>query len=119
MIPICLAYERDYFYVLSTLGQKIEWMRDNPKVCVEIEEVASRSRWTSIVVLGRYQELPEPQYTAERERARELLQQRERWWQTALAERQMATDDGIIPPLFFRIHIESMTGLSTVGDDPA
>jgi hypothetical protein len=33
VLPICLAYGRDYFYVFSTFGQKIEWMRANPKVC--------------------------------------------------------------------------------------
>lgn len=40
-MPIFLAWESDYIYVLSTFGQKIEWMRTNPKVCVEIEEIAT------------------------------------------------------------------------------
>jgi uncharacterized protein len=122
VVPICLAYEQDYFYVLSTLGQKIEWMRDNPKVCVEIEEIASRFEWTSVVVNGRYQELPEPQFTAERALGRALLEKRALWWQTALAERQLKSEDSLIPPLFFRIHVESLTGLRAAdpgGGSPA
>ncbi len=72
VVPISFAYEPNYIYVLSTFGQKIEWMRANPKVCVEVEEVASESEWVSVIANGRYQELPEPEYTAEREHARKL-----------------------------------------------
>jgi hypothetical protein len=38
VVPIYLAFESDYIYVFSTFGKKIEWMRENPKVCVEVEE---------------------------------------------------------------------------------
>jgi nitroimidazol reductase NimA-like FMN-containing flavoprotein (pyridoxamine 5'-phosphate oxidase superfamily) len=45
------------------MGQKIEWMRLNPLVCVEIDEIPSDVDWTSMVVRGRYEELPEkPEY---------------------------------------------------------
>ena len=64
---------------------------------------------------GRYQELPEPQYTAERDHARTLLEKRCRWWQNTLGERQLRLGDHSITPLFFRIHIDSMTGLRAIG----
>jgi uncharacterized protein len=111
VVPIYFAYEPDYIYALSTFGQKIEWMRANPRVCVQVEEVASQSEWMSVIANGRYQELPEPQYTAEREHARKLLGKRHRWWQNPLAERQLGSGDNLIAPLFFRIHLDSMTGL--------
>jgi len=114
VIPIYFAYDANYLYVLSTLGQKIEWMRANPKVCVEVDEITGQSQWTSVVVTGRYQELPEPQYTAERDHARKLLEKRYRWWQNALGERQLRAGDSLIESLFFRIQIDSMTGLRAV-----
>ncbi|MGB8830523.1 MAG: pyridoxamine 5'-phosphate oxidase family protein, partial [Candidatus Sulfotelmatobacter sp.] len=80
VVPINFAYEGDYFYVLSTMGQKIEWMRANPKVCVEVDEIAKQAEWMSVVVNGSYQELPEPQYAEERARARKLLEKRTMWW---------------------------------------
>ena len=32
VVPICFAYEDDFIYVFATVGQKIVWMRANPKV---------------------------------------------------------------------------------------
>lgn len=115
VVPIYFVYEPDYIYVLSTFGQKTEWMRANPKVCLEVDEIASQSQWISVIADGRYQELPEPQYTAERDHARTLLEKRCRWWQNALGERQLRLGDHSITPLFFRIHIDSMTGLRAIG----
>jgi nitroimidazol reductase NimA-like FMN-containing flavoprotein (pyridoxamine 5'-phosphate oxidase superfamily) len=119
VVPIYFAYEPDYVYALSTLGQKTEWMRANPKVCLEVDEIANQFQWTSVVATGRYQELPEPQYTAEREHARMLLGKRYQWWLNALAERQLRLGDDSITPFFFRIHIDSMTGLRAVGESAA
>ena len=42
VVPISLAYECDYIYALSTLGQKIEWMRTNPRVCVQVDEIENQ-----------------------------------------------------------------------------
>jgi uncharacterized protein len=111
VIPIYFAYENDFIYVLSTFGQKIEWMRSNPKVCVQVDEIANQSQWVSVEVNGVYEELPEPQHATERAHARTLLQKRYRWWVNALAERQAKTNEAMIKPIFFRIRISSMTGL--------
>ena len=110
VVPIYFAYDGDYIYVFSTSGQKIEWMRVNPKICVQTD-IQSEGEWTSVVVTGRYEELTEPQYTDERKHASKLLGNRDHWWLNALAERQMRQGDASIEPLFFRIHIQSMTGL--------
>jgi len=111
IIPIYFAYDANYLYVLSTLGQKIEWMRENPKVCVQVDEVASNSNWVSVIANGTFHELPEPQYASERAHARKLLQARHHWWLNAMAERRTKSEDLAVEPLFFRIQIESISGL--------
>jgi uncharacterized protein len=116
VVPINFVYEPDYIYVLSTFGQKTEWMRANPKVCLEVDEITNQSQWISVIANGHYQELPEPQYTVEREHGRKLLGKRYHWWQSALAERQLKLGDDSIAPFFFRIHIDSMTGLRAIGE---
>jgi len=118
VIPIHFAYEDDYAYFFSTFGQKIEWMRINPKVCLQVDEILTRSHWMSVVANGTFEELPEPQYATERSYARSLLQKRYQWWLNALAERQARTSEVLIDPLFFRIRIVSMTGLRAE-DEPA
>lgn len=111
VVPIYFAYEPDYVYVLSTFGQKIEWMRTNPKVCLQADEIASQSEWVSVVVDGIYEELPEPRYAVERKHAQFLLEKRYRWWLNALAERQAKTSEALIEPLFFRVRVSSISGL--------
>src|SRR5882757_4779940 len=69
IVPINIAYEEGWLYSFSTAGQKIEWMRANPKVCVQADEIASASSWSSVIVTGSYQELREPQFELERAHA--------------------------------------------------
>lgn len=110
VVPISFAYEGDFIYIFSTVGQKIVWMRANPKVCIQIDEIKSESHWESVIVSGRYQELGE--HAVERAHARDLLQKRERWWLDALGERHLrSSKDLLIEPLFFRVRVDSMTGL--------
>jgi nitroimidazol reductase NimA-like FMN-containing flavoprotein (pyridoxamine 5'-phosphate oxidase superfamily) len=118
VVPVSFAYEPDCLYVFSTLGQKIEWMRQNPKVCLQADEYGNRSHWTSVVVTGKYLELADPQYTAARERAKEKLGQNSQWWATPMAERREQTSDPSIVPIFFRIDIESMSGLRGIPEAP-
>ena len=35
IVPIYFAYEPDHLYGFATMGQKVEWMRSNPLVCVD------------------------------------------------------------------------------------
>ena len=70
VVPIYFAHESDLR--ILDVGQKIQWMRANPNVCVQTNEIQSASEWVSVIVSGRYQEFPEPQHTAERKHASTL-----------------------------------------------
>ena len=43
VVPIHFAYEDTYLYAFSTFGQKVKWMRANPKVCVQTEDMQSQA----------------------------------------------------------------------------
>ena len=111
VVPIHFAYDSGYLYVFSTFGQKVKWMRANPKVCVQTDHIQNQGEWISVIVNGQYEELVEPQYTDERKHASSLLAKRSHWWLNALGERQMIVGENSIEPLFFRIRIQSMSGL--------
>jgi uncharacterized protein len=111
VVPVAFSYEPEWIYIFSTLGKKIKWMRQNPKVCLQADEIGNRSNWLSVIVTGTYLELREPPYTAQREHALEQLAQYSEWWRNPLAERRELTSDLSIEPVFFRIDIGSMTGL--------
>lgn len=64
VVPVYLAYHQPSggeacLYGFTTPGQKVAWMRANPLVCVEVDEVAAYDQWVSVIAMGRYEELPE------------------------------------------------------------
>jgi hypothetical protein len=108
VVPIYFSYDRKHLYGFSTLGQKIEWMRSNPLVCLEIDERTSHHQWMSVVVSGRYEELPDtPEFGYERVHAHEVLQKHAMWWQPAYVATEHREQ---LTPIFYRIHIKQMTG---------
>ena len=111
IVPIYLAYNGHHIYTFSTFGQKIEWMRANPFVCVEIDERSSHEEWMSVIVFGRYEELPDlPGYKHARLQALEILQKRARWWEPAYLPASHQEVPHSFAPIPFRIHIDRMTG---------
>ncbi len=117
VVPIYFAYESDRLYGFSTFGRKIEWMRANPRVCVGVDEVANQFNWASVIINGRYQELPDnPEHNSERQHAYKLLEKRTLWWQTAHASRQLQAPEPF-PPIFYCIHIDAMTGHHAAPDE--
>jgi nitroimidazol reductase NimA-like FMN-containing flavoprotein (pyridoxamine 5'-phosphate oxidase superfamily) len=111
IVPVYLAYDSFCLYIFSTFGKKIDWMRANPKVCVQVDEINGQSEWISVIANGIYEELLETQHPEQYTHARLLLQNRHRWWLNALAERRIQLRDEEITPMFFRIKIDSMSGL--------
>lgn len=117
IVPIYFGFELEILYGFTTVGRKIEWMRTNPKVCVEVDEVVSHFQWMSVIVMGRYQELPNIlEFRPERQNALLALEKRMLWWQTAIAAQQLPTRHQTSEPLFYCIHIDSMTGHRAVPD---
>lgn len=108
IVPIHVDYDHDFLYSLATLGLKIEWMRQNPLVCLEIDELSPPTHWSSVVVFGRYEELPHlPEYEDLRRVAQQLFQRHPMWWQPAcvpLAGHEQRAS------IVFRIRIDRMTG---------
>ncbi len=117
IVPIYFAYEPDCLYGFATLGRKVEWMRSNPLVSVEVDEALSHYRWSSVVVLGRYEELPDtPEHREVRLQAQLRLEKRTLWWQTAYAASQVRSDPHPPNAVFYRIRIEEITGRRATAD---
>ena len=111
VVPIYFAYEPHRLFGFSTVGQMIEWMRTNPLVCVEADEVVAHDNWTSVLVLGRYEELSNgPEYAALRLRAHALMEKRALWWQPAIASSQTRDEQFGPFPVLYCIHMDKITG---------
>jgi uncharacterized protein len=112
VVPFYFAYDNDHLYSFSTIGQKIEWMRANPKVCVEADEVVSPQQWVSVIIFGHYEELPNsPEWRDAREYAHnKLLQRNAIWWEPGYAKTILHDTERPLVPFFYRIHVVQITG---------
>ena len=112
IVPVYFAYDDGYLYGFSTVGQKIEWMRANPKVCVEADEVVSPQQWVSVIVLGRSEGPPNiPEWRGAREYARKkLLERNAIWWEPGYAKTILHDTERPLAAFFYRIHIVEITG---------
>jgi nitroimidazol reductase NimA-like FMN-containing flavoprotein (pyridoxamine 5'-phosphate oxidase superfamily) len=110
IVPFHFAYQNDYLYGFSMPGQKIDWMRANPLVCVEADHMR-REQWSTVVVFGRYVELSDTaEMRSERALALELLQQRAMWWEPGSVGITPAGTPPARVPIFYRIDIVQITG---------
>lgn len=111
VVPIHFCVDGDYAYSFSMPGQKLEWMRKNPLVCLEIDHVTGRDEWTSVVATGRYEELPDtPEFQADRIRALELFQECGMWWQPGSVPIESEVHIAAVAPTVFRVVVERLTG---------
>jgi nitroimidazol reductase NimA-like FMN-containing flavoprotein (pyridoxamine 5'-phosphate oxidase superfamily) len=110
VVPISFTYDpaSNCLFSFSVVGKKVQWMRENPKVCLEIEDIDDQFHWSTVVVFGRYDEIDDsPAQSDVRRRAHELLQQRAEWWLPGGAN---VTDREHHAVVVYRIHIDSVTG---------
>jgi nitroimidazol reductase NimA-like FMN-containing flavoprotein (pyridoxamine 5'-phosphate oxidase superfamily) len=111
VVPSYFAYQNNYLYSFATIGQRVEWMRANPLVCVETDEVLNSEEWVSIIIFGRYEELPNtPEWKMERELAYKLLKQKANWWEPGYAKTIIRDTTRSLDPVYFRIQIVQITG---------
>jgi nitroimidazol reductase NimA-like FMN-containing flavoprotein (pyridoxamine 5'-phosphate oxidase superfamily) len=57
VVPTTYAYIDGAAICHTGNGLKVRMMRENPDVCFEVEDLRHLPRWSSVVALGRYEEL--------------------------------------------------------------
>jgi uncharacterized protein len=110
VVPIHFSFdaERGCVYGFSTVGQKVLWMRDNPLVCLEVEDVTDKDRWQTVVLFGRYEEIQDsPEEAEARQRAEALFQKRPEWWLPAAAKVGSHERHAVV---VYRIQADRVTG---------
>jgi hypothetical protein len=112
IVPIHFSYDPtgECLYAFSGVGQKIQWMRDNPRVCVEVEDITDKNNWTTVLVYGDYQELSDgPEDAAARKHALELFRSRPEWWYPAAGRTDRREHHALV---IYRIRINRTSGRS-------
>ncbi len=111
VVPIHFAYADHHLYAFSMPGKKIEWMRSNPLVCVQVDTRGEGREWKSVIVDGRYEELLDRIDRApEREHAWSILSKHVDWWEPGALKPVTPTLSSHSTHVFFRISIEQVSG---------
>lgn len=147
VVPIYYAYDEllKGLYGLTFSGRKVEWMRANPRVCVEVDKIVAGGQWVSVIGIGRYEELPQSATSEpprlpfgdrppdrgdgqrddddgrdEQERAWQLLKPIHPVWFepacTAWAARVHRNPAEPVIPIYFRIRLDDVTGHEATPD---
>lgn len=74
VVPLIYAYEDGAVVAVTTEGRKTAMLRENPRVCVEVDEYDAdgKGSWRSVIAHGTYEELAGDEI----EPALELMRQR-------------------------------------------
>lgn len=110
---VCFNYAHadNHLYAFSLPGKKIDWMRSNPQVCVQVSERGQGRGWRSVVVDGRYEELPDRiGFKLQRDHAWSVLSKHTEWWEPGALKPVTPPISDTTPHVFFRIVIEDVSG---------
>jgi len=73
VIPISYGYDGVYVYGFTKEGLKMDILRKNPNVCLEVENTENIANWQSVLAWGKFEELKSD---PERAQALEVLSKR-------------------------------------------
>lgn len=107
VIPVNCLLEGDSLYSHSLPGLKINGLRENPRACVQVDEIESDLHWRSAIAFGNYEEITKPN-----ERAEVLTKLLRKFPLLTPVESAIAIDGEAAEVIVFRIHIERLTGVS-------
>jgi len=107
VVPINCVLEGNYLYSHSLNGLKISALRENPRACVQVDEIESELSWRSAIAFGRYEEVTNPDERAE------VLNKLFRVFPMLTPVESTIARDGLAQEVIvFRIRIDRLTAVS-------
>ena len=107
VVPINCYYSDGCLYSHSLQGKKISALRENPKACLQFDEVESDLEWRSVLAFGTYEEIGTPV-----ERSEILNKLLQRFPMLTPVESAIAEDASYPTVIVYRIRIDRITGVS-------
>ncbi len=57
VVPVIFGWDGNCIYVYTTEGKKVDMMRENQRVCFEVDEYLTSGGWRSVIAQGVFEEL--------------------------------------------------------------
>jgi nitroimidazol reductase NimA-like FMN-containing flavoprotein (pyridoxamine 5'-phosphate oxidase superfamily) len=107
VVPINYHFEGDSLYSHSLQGLKINGLRENPRACVQVDEIDSDLNWRSAMAFGKFEEIKDQD-----ERTEILTKLLRDFPMLTPVESAIAEDGSPMEIVVFRIKIDRITGVS-------
>jgi hypothetical protein len=107
VVPVNYLFDGQDVYIHSLPGRKIDALRANPRVCLQVDEIEDAYHWRSVIAYGIYEEV-----SGEKTREEILVKLFGRLPNMTPVESRLAK--GLKETIVFRIKVDEITG---VGED--
>ncbi len=108
VVPVNYVFKEGFIYIHSLPGLKIDVMRLNPKVCLQIDVIADGGlRWKSVIASGEYEEIVESE-----EKSKILNEFIKKFPRFTPVEANFTVGNSLEKIIVFRIKDLSLTGVS-------
>lgn len=57
VVPVNYLFDGKDIYIHSLPGRKINALRDNPRACLQVDEIRDAYHWRSVIAYGTYEEV--------------------------------------------------------------
>jgi len=111
VVPINYAFDDPHIYIYTTEGKKTEIIKNNPEVCLQVEDVRSQKDWESVIVIGDVEQISD---LSEREQALKHILSANPTLTPAVSIRWMDSWVRENIEVVYRLKPRMMTGRSTI-----
>ena len=105
VVPVNYLFKDDCLYIHSRFGLKVEALRENPKACLQADDIKDFFNWRSVVAFGEFEEV-----TDERERTVIFQKLFELFQKLTPVEAIKHGSDEYEETVLFRLRLRHMTG---------
>lgn|SRR5574341_119653 len=104
VVPINYLFDGKDVYIHTLPGKKVDALRANPRVCLQVDEIKDEYHWRSVIAYGTYEEISD-----EKIREEILVKLFDRLPNMTPVESRLAK--GLKETIVFRIKVNKITGV--------
>ena len=105
VVPVNYFFDGKDIYIHSLPGKKVNALRANPRVCLQVDEIKDTYHWRSVIAYGIFEEV-----STEAARERVLSKLHSRLPHMTPVESMLV--EGFKETIVFRIKVDEVTGMS-------
>jgi hypothetical protein len=105
VVPVNYYYDGKDIYIHTLPGKKIDALRANPHVCLQVDEIKNSYDWRSVIAYGTFEEVSN-------EEVKENILTRLYSRLPHLTPVESRLVDGVKGTIVFRIKVEEVTGMA-------